>query len=133
MFSTFLTTIKWRMTSLWLQHINQNCNISPEFSVSYGVTRAESGWNKMYFCFIHSTEKFQREVYSVPHWNSTSFTQDIDSACGNYLLSHAFLTPSTNDYFFWCKYQSSIKWYIYFPRTKVRKRKLQQHVGKAKN
>jgi hypothetical protein len=80
--------------------INQNCNISPEFTVSYGVTRAETGLNKMYFCFIHSTEKFQHVVYTVPRWNSTSFTQEIGSAGGNYFLSHALLTPSWYNYFF---------------------------------
>jgi hypothetical protein len=48
----------------------------------------------MYISFIYSTKGIQSYVGTVPHWNSTSFTQVIDFDGGNYLLTQALLTSS---------------------------------------
>jgi hypothetical protein len=45
-------------------------------------------------------KKSSMKYNAAPHSNSASFTQEIGPAGGNYLLSHALLAPSTNDYFF---------------------------------
>jgi hypothetical protein len=115
---TYRSTNILFISSILLQSMN---SISATgFTVTCRVIRAEFGWHKVYFCFIHSAHNYKASIGNVTSWNSTSATGEYIGDAGNYWLAGALLTLPSYEYLIWSKCQKGIRWNMYFARSKCR-------------